>query len=895
MSIAQAHTQPQSADSRTQVVAVRFEHVWNTLGIGTAQPRVSWLVETQVNEWRQISYELETYDERGQLHGTTGRVDADESCLVGWPLAPLVSRQRLAVRVRVWGTAGDVSAWSELVVLEAGLLSPSDWSAQFIAPGWPEDTRTDQPCPFLRRAFVVRPGMVQARLYITALGVYEAEINGVRVGDEILAPGWTSYHHRLCYQTYDVTPLLHEGPNLLGAILGDGWYRGRLAWEHQRNVYGERLALLAQLELSYSDGTSERVISDNTWRATTGPILASSLYDGETYDAQRELAGWSTPEYDDSAWLSVEALERDRSTLSAQVGPPVRCTEVLAPVAVTTSPSGQTIVDFGQNLVGRVRFTVLGEAGQTVTVRHAEVLEDGELCLGPLRSAKATNSYTLRGGEPETWEPRFTFQGFRYISVEGWPGMLRAEQFVARVYHSDMARTGWFACSEPLLNQLHKNVVWSMRGNFLSIPTDCPQRDERLGWTGDIQVFAPTATFLYDCAGFLQSWLQDLALEQQTYRGVVPHVVPNVLGAPVAAAAWSDAAAVVPWVLYQRYGDCGLLEAQYASMCAWVDAVATLTGERHLWDEGFQYGDWLDPSAPPENASQARTSSAIVATAYFARSAALAGATAAVLGREEDAARYGALAAATRAAFVRAYVLPDGQMTSDAETAYALALAFNLLSDAQQRERAAARLQALVAASGYQIATGFVGTPLICDTLTEAGYLIDAYRLLLQRQCPSWLYPVTMGATTIWERWDSLRPDGTINSSGMTSFNHYALGAVADWIHRTVGGLAPAAPGYRQLLIAPRPGGGLTHADVRHHTPYGLAACAWRIADGMLEMTVTVPPNTSAQVLLPGRDGAPVNVGAGTHSWAYPYPSSPAARPAPEEQQTGSARSATNQ
>ena len=855
------------------IAALSFEHRRETLGIGLPQPRLSWVVETGRRDWLQAGYEIEAVGLDGGVRGQTGLVRSDQSVLVPWPFAPLQSRERLAVRVRVEGADGSTSAWSALAPVEAGLLDPADWSAQFVTPGWDEDTSRAQPAPLLRREFQVRAGLAQARLYVTALGVYEAQINGQAVGDHVLDPGWTSYDYRLRYQTFDVTGLLRAGGNTLGAILADGWYRGRLGFGGgRRNIYGNRLALLAQLEIRYADGTLERIVTDESWRAATGPILASSIYDGETYDARLERPGWSAPGYDDAAWSPVVALARDLSTLVAPAGPPVRRIETVAPVSISTSPSGRTLVDFGQNLVGRLRLTVRGEAGATITLRHAEVLEDGELGTRPLRMAAATDHYTLRGGDVETWEPRFTFHGFRYAEVEGWPGELQAEDLRAVVCHSDMERTGWFDCSDPLIDRLHENVVWSMRGNFLDLPTDCPQRDERLGWTGDIAAFAPTAAFLYDSAGFLQSWLADLGAEQQAEGGVVPIVVPNILDRPpFPAAAWGDAATIVPWVLYQRFGDAGILADQFASMRAWVDVVAASAGEHHLWDTGFQFGDWLDPAAPPDRPAQARTPPSLVATAYFARSAELVGQAAQVLGRAEDAARYGGLAAAVRAAFAAEYITPAGRLLRDSTTAYALALSFALLPEETQRRHAGRRLAELARASGYHISTGFVGTPLICDALCSVGEGDAAYRLLLQRDCPSWLYPVTMGATTIWERWDSMLPDGAINPGEMTSFNHYALGAVADWLQRTVGGLAPAAPGYRRLEMRPRPGGGLTRARARHQTPYGPAECAWRIEQGQIVVEAVVPANTRAQVMLPGREDSVGEVGSGTYRWAYPY------------------------
>ncbi|MBL8094316.1 MAG: glycoside hydrolase family 78 protein [Anaerolineales bacterium] len=832
---------------------------------------MSWTIETEAPNWRQAAYEIQAHGADGAARGQTGRSESDQSVLIPWPFAPLVSRERVSVRVRVWGADGSASAWSEPLALEAGLLAPDDWSARFVTPDWDEDPAQVHPAPFVRRAFTLRAGIRSARLYITALGLYEAQLNGQVVGDSVLAPGWTVYDRRLRYQTYDVTGLLVEGRNALGAILGDGWFRGRLGFGGgHSNIYGERLALLAQLEVEYADGSRERIVTDDSWRATTGPIRMSGLYDGETYDARLELPGWSTPGCADTAWRGTRVVEWDLKTLEAPLGPPMRRIETIAPVSITASPSGKTLVDFGQNLVGRLSIRVRGAAGQTVTLRHAEVLEHAELGTRPLRYAKATDRYTLKGDGVETWEPRFTFHGFRYVEVQDWPGVLEAADLSAVVIHSDLERTGWFETSDAMLNQLHANVVWGMRGNFLDVPTDCPQRDERLGWTGDLEVFSPTASFLFDSSGFLQSWLRDLAVEQAKSGGAVPHVVPNVLGNSAAgAAAWADAATIVPWVLYQRFGDVGILTDQFESMRAWVDHVAEIAGEGRLWNKGFQFGDWLDPTAPSDRPAQARTDKAIVASAYFVRSADLVAQTAAVLGRVADERRYRTLAAEARAAFAREYVTAAGRMMNDAETAYALALAFDLLPTAEQRQRAGQRLAELARESGYRIRTGFVGTPLMCDALCSAGQYVAAYRLLLQRECPSWLYPITMGATTIWERWDSMLPDGSINPGEMTSFNHYALGAVADWMHRTIGGLTATEPGYRRLAIRPRPGGGITSCRTEHRTPYGRVAVAWAIDAGTFNVDVVVPPNTSAEVTLPG--AAAVIVGSGVYHWSVPY------------------------
>lgn len=883
--------------SHATISGVRVEHSSGSIATGVACPRLSWTVEPGAPGWFQGGYQVQAMGRDGLQRGDTGWVESGESVLVPWPYAPLSSREQVRVRVRARARDGERTGWSHWHAVESGLLHPEDWSARFITPNWDEDASRLQPCPHLRCEFDLRAPVVRGRLYITALGVYEAVLNGRVVGDHVLAPGWTSYDHRLRYQTFDVTADLREGPNALGAILGDGWYRGRLGFEGGcRNIWGNRLAVLAQLEVEYANGTVEVIATDERWRAATGPILASDLYDGETYDARLERPGWGEAGYSDADWVGVQLVERDLSTLVTPTGPPVRRIECLPPASITTSPSGATIVDFGQNVVGRLRITVQGDAGQTVTLRHAEVLESGELCTRPLRLADATDRYTLRGVGEEVWEPRFTFHGFRYAEVDGWPGALKPENICAVVCHSDLERTGWFDCSEPLVNRLHENIVWSMRGNFVDLPTDCPQRDERLGWCGDIQLFAPTACFLYDVAGLLTSWLADLAAEQGP-DGHVPAIVPNIFGALVAegasegrhyptivtsilndppTAVFGDAAVILPWVLYQRYGDTGILETQYECMCKWVDLVNSLAGESRLWNTGFQYGDWIDPAAPPDRPWESRTDRFLVATAYFARSAELVALAARTIGKTEDEKYYGELAEEVRSAFDAEYISPFGRLVSDSATAFGLALQFGLLREQSRRRRAGERLAELIREGDYRISTGFVGTPLIADALCSVGEYEAAYRLLMQRKCPSWLYPVTMGASTVWERWDSLCPDGSVLPHEISlSFNHYALGAVADWLHRRVAGLALGAPGFRRLEICPQPGGGLTRARARHRTPYGLAETAWSIVGEAFELEVVVPPNVSATVTVPFSDGPPVDVGPGSHRWTTRFPASP--------------------
>jgi alpha-L-rhamnosidase len=833
--------------------APRFDHhdAGPVLGIGTATPRLSWTMPSAEPDYEQRSYRVEVRLESDEPQVST--VESAEQLLVDWPAAPLRSRQRAEVRV-----AANDGEWSEPAVVEAGLLDPSDWTARFISPAG--IARLEQPAPVLTGRLTVPGDVARARLYITAHGLYEAELNGQRVGDQQLTPGWTSYDHRLRYQTYDVTDLLRDGENRLDVLLGNGWYRGRLGFRGQRAVYGDRLALLAQLEVTTADGQVHVLASgDGSWTARESQVVADDLYDGQHTDLRRAT---------DGAESGVEEIPADLGRLVAPDGPPVRITDVLPAVEVTRQ-GDKTLIDFGQNVVGWVRLTVRGRAGQQVTLRHAEVLEHGELGVRPLRTAKATDSWILAGDGEVTLEPTLTFHGFRYAEVTG--AEVDAERIHAVVVGSDLARTGWFESSSELLNRFHENVVWGMRGNFLDVPTDCPQRDERLGWTGDIQVFAPSASFLFNAAGFLTNWLADLAVDQQK-DGSVPFVIPDVIRQPgPAATAWGDAATLVPWVIYQRFGDVGILRRQLPSMRAWVDKMADLAGPDLLWSGGFQFGDWLDPTAPPDNPFQAKADPDVIATAHFARSAEVVARAAELIGDTDTAGRYGELAARVREAFAREYVTGGGRVLSDSATAYGLALQWALLPGAEQRRHAGERLADLVRTAGFRISTGFVGTPLMTDALTDAGQPELAYRLLLQTGCPSWLYSVTMGATTVWERWDSMLPDGSINPGQMTSFNHYALGAVADWMHRRVAGLAPGAPGYRELDVRPVPGRGLTSAAARHLTPYGEAKVAWQRRDGRLTLEVTVPVGVTATVLVPG-ESEPATVRHGEHRWEVADP-----------------------
>jgi alpha-L-rhamnosidase len=753
------------------------------------------------------------------------------------------------------------------------------WQAAMITPDEDFDG-----APLLRKEFQLAEGhgaVARATLRATAFGIYGAFINGVSVGDDVLSPGWSSYEWRLRFRSYDVTSLV--GPStVIGVELGNGWYRGRLAWHGMSGLYGQELGFFGQLDIEFADGYIQSIASDSSWQSGPSSTTANDLYDGQTIDARRNQPGWTEPNFDAgdsnaSSWAGVHTVEFDVDRLAEPVGPPVVRADVLKPVRIFTSPGGKTLVDFGQNLVGWLRFTVRGEAGHTITVRHAEVLENGELGVRPLRSAKATDTFILSGGE-DFFEPTKTFHGFRYAEITGWPGTLAAEDSLeAVVVHSVLERTGTFECSNELVNQLHRNIVWGLRGNFLDLPTDCPQRDERLGWTGDIAVFAPTAAFLYDVKGFLQDWLLDLAAEQRAQDGLVPITVPDALKycpqppefpAPESSALWSEASVWVPWALWEAYGDDTVLRNQYESMASHTRRVEGLLSSTGLWDTGFQFGDWLDPDADPDKPWDAKADTGVVATTCMFRTASITAKTARLLGHQADAEYFEQLAARVQASFLEHYVAADGTIHSDCTTVYALAIAFGILPGVDQVAFAGERLAELVRKNNYRVSTGFAGTPFITGALTDTGHSEEAYRLLLEEGCPSWLYPVTMGATTVWERWDSILPDGTINPGEMTSFNHYALGAVADWLHKGIGGISPLAPGYSKVRIAPVPGEGIDWAKTSLKTPHGTVRVEWKHDGGALHLEAIVPEGVEADVVLPG--GEHHSVGGGTHRFTAP-------------------------
>jgi alpha-L-rhamnosidase len=855
---------------KPRVTDLLCEYRVNPIGIDEIAPRLSWKLETTKRNTAQTAYEIRVGTNASVTEGrnilwSTGKVISDQSVHVTYAGPALISRQRYVWQVRIWDNNGKASSWSSPGYWEMGLLEKPDWTAQWIHPESDNPEAEVRPSPLLRKSFAINKPVKSARLYITSHGLYESHLNGKRVGDAVLTPGWTSYNKRLQYQVYDVTALLRQGENTAGVILADGWYRGQLGFRNQRNTYGKEVALLFQLELTYVDGSNDMIISDDSWRSSVGPLQMAEIYHGETYDARLEKAGWNLNGFNDGGWLGVRATPLSKEILVATVNEPIRKHEIFKPVRIFKTPKGETVVDFGQNLVGWVRFRAKGQRGQTITIRHAEVLDkEGNFYTANLRVAKATITYALKGDEPESYEPRFTFMGFRYANIEGYPGPLTADDVEAVTLYSDMTPTGTFECSDPLVNQLQHNIQWGQKGNFLDVPTDCPQRDERLGWTGDAQVFSRTATFNMNVAAFFTKWLKDLAADQ-VGDGRVPFVIPNVLGENASASAgWADAATIIPWNMYLAYGDSRILANQYHSMKSWVDYMARAMNKDNLWNTGFHFGDWLFYRPFDDNDGRsAVTDKYLIAQSFFIYSTKLVIRTAGVLGKKDDVEHYTALLKKISDAYINEYITRSGRLVSGTQTAYVLALQFDLLPESQ-RQAAAERLVKNIEQYGNHLTTGFLGTPYLCHVLTRYGYTDVAYTLLFQDTYPSWLYPVKMGATTIWERWDGIKPDSTFQTPGMNSFNHYAYGAIGDWMYRTIAGIDTdeSHPGYKQIRISPEPGGRLTYAKAELKSLYGPIISAWKIESGIMKVDITIPPNSRAAVTLPNGAGQSISEGS---------------------------------
>lgn len=868
--------------------SLRCEYQTDPIGIGSPRPRFCWRLGDERPGAIQAASQVLVASHpslldagRGDLWDP-GRVESAANAQVAYAGCDLASRQRAWWKVRSFDRDDAPSPWSDPASFEMGLLGRQDWTAAWIAAPSFGSSSSSAPVPVLRRELCIERPVARARLYVTALGLYEVSIGGRRVGDHQLAPGWTDYRRRVRYQAHDVTDHLVQGVNVIDALLADGWYCGFIGLRGAREGYGRRPALLAQLEIVHDDDTPLRVCSDAEWRWQPSALLAADLMQGESVDLRRDL--------DPAAWSPVDPLDPPDLALDAMVGPPVRVVRELAPVSGPVAVPGgafgvRWVFDLGQNMVGRVRLRMRGKAGATVRVRHAEMLNpDGSLYTANLKGAAATDTFTLAGsGGVETLEPRFTFHGFRYVEVSGSFARDAIEELTGVVLCSDMGRTGEFECSDPALDRLQRNIEWGQRGNFLDVPTDCPQRDERLGWTGDAQVFVRTAAFNMDVAGFFTKWLRDLE-DAQAPDGRIPCVAPAPPGAIFindvdGGPAWGDAVVVCPWTIWRCYGDERILEERWSSMTRYVDYLVDrfpdgirADPERDPWG-GF--GDWcaLDGSVRRESRIGA-TPKDLIGTAFLARSARLLAEMARVLDRSEDEERYAELADRVREAFRRRFVTPDGLVVGNTQTSYVLPLHFDLL-EPREREVSGAALARNVELHGH-LTTGFVGTPHLLQALTSIGRLDLAYRLLLRREYPGWLFPVVEGgATTIWERWNGWTKEEGFFDPDMNSFNHYAYGAVGEFLYGTVAGLeldaGREAAGWRRARIAPRPPvhAGLPElpllkrARAALETQHGRWSVEWRIEEERFRLELRVPPGCTARLELP--DGSSEEVAAGLH------------------------------
>ena len=845
------------ASDLPELTNLRTEYKINPLGIDATHPRFSWEILSGKRNFKQKAYQIRASEsEKELLKGKgllwdSGKILSDQSNQVVYNGTALKSGQRIYWQVKIWDKDGSESNWSKTSYWEMGLLKAEDWQAEWIEPELEETENNYNACPMLRSEFYIKKPVKSARAYVTSHGLYEFQINGDKAGDQLFTPGWTSYNKRLQYQTYDITENIQQGRNVLGVILGDGWYRGPLTWDKKQNNYGKKPGLLLQVNITYKDGTTEIIKSGSAWKSAKGPILMSEIYDGETYDAWLEKDGWDKPGFDDKDWSDVVEKQYSKEILTASADPVIRVTQTIKPIKEFKSPNGDLVFDMGQNMVGWVQFKLKGSAGDKINLRHAEVLDkDGNIYTANLRRAQQKVEYIFKGNDIEKFRPHFTFQGFRYVAVTDYPGEISLNDISGEVIHSDMTPTGSFECSDSLVNQLQRNIQWGLRGNFLGIPTDCPQRDERLGWTGDAEVFAPTACFNMDAASFYTKWMKDFIADQYE-DGRIPDVIPNILSNNGGAAGWADAAVIVPWTVYQNYGDTRILETQYESMKAWIKYLKKNAGDSYIWKKAVGYGDWLAFATTASDYPGATTDKDLIGTAYFYHSTSLLQKIALILGKKQDAEEYSDLMKNIKNAFQKEFITQTGRLASNTQTAYALALDFELIPE-NLIATTAKRLADDVANFGH-LTTGFLGASRISRVLTDNGYTDLAYMLLFRKKYPSWLYPVTKGATTIWERWDGIKPDGSFQNDGMNSFNHYAYGAVGKWLYSSVAGIEtdPDRPGYKNIIVNPHITKELKFAKAEYHSIYGMISSGWRNENDSVMFDIQIPPNTTADVLMP--------------------------------------------
>ncbi len=839
-----------------KIVDMKCNRIVNPLGFNLDQLRLSWIVESGTAKTQLASAVKIALDEGFQqiVDDSGRRTDIDS---IGYsPDLQLEPCTRYFWQVQVWTDIGEVI--SPVAWFETGKMD-QPWHGQWISP----DSDDTSIIPLLRGKFNVAKQVEEARLYVCGLGLYEAEINGGKVGDEYLTPNCNSYDNWIQYQTYDVTHQLVVGTNVIGAILADGWYKGRFTYKKdKREIYGDRLGFLCELAIKYSDGTSEIVGSDQTWKYQHSHIISSSIYDGEIQDANKYISGWSTAACSDENWLEVRLLDIGYDRLEARLSLPVKIKEEIKPVKLIHTPKDEVVLDMGQNMVGWLRFSLNAPQGEKIYLQFGEALQDGCFSQENLRAAKAEFTY-ISDGKPALVEPHFTFYGFRYVKVQGWSGEINLADFTGCVVYSDLEITGEIETSNPLVNRLFQNALWGQKGNFLDVPTDCPQRNERMGWTGDAQMFSGTACFNMDCDAFFTKYLYDLALEQKSLGGMVPHFVPTFAMAEGGSAAWADAATIIPWNVYLHYGNKAILAKQFESMKAHVDYIKSKDDGSRLWNSGFHYGDWLALDGQGEFSRPGGTPTDLIATAFYAYSAGIVAKAAAVLGKTDIAQEYEALSNEVKEAFCDEFLTPRNRIVGNTQTAYILALFMDLIPETS-RARVIELLVENLAANNNYLKTGFVGTPYLCRVLSENGHNDLAYQLLLNEEFPSWLYAVKLGATTIWERWNSLLPDGKFGELGMNSLNHYVYGSIAEWMYRNMCGINPVeeAPGFRKVRLTPQPDQSLEFAKAIVKTAAGVYESGWRYQDDRIIFEFVIPFNREAEFVIPHANPSELQINA---------------------------------
>jgi len=822
-----------------KITEILTEYRKNPIGIDIEKPRFSWKLESEANDVIQEAYQIAVKN-GGNITWDSGKIESNQSVLVEYSGEKLLPMTKYTVNVITWDNQSESASSSSS--FETGLMGKI--RATWITHELPDD---EQACPVFKKEFTCKKEIASARIYSTSLGIYDLELNGKRVLDEYFSPGWTSYNNRLQYQTYDVIEYLKES-NEIKATVANGWYKGNLAYEKRINIYGNKAAVLLELHITYSDDTKDIIMTDGSWMYATGEVRYSEIYHGETIDKT----------YEPAEWFYAHTYDHGKDVIVAQESEPVRIVKRIPAKELITTPKGETVIDFGQNLTGFVEFVCEFDKGTEIVLKHAEVLDnEGNFYLDNIRAAKATDRF-ITSGKMDIYRPRFTFHGFRYVLIKGIKKKIDISSMRACVLHTDMKETGSFECSNELVNQLQHNIQWGQRGNFLDIPTDCPQRDERLGWTGDAQVFASTAAYNFNTALFFAKWLKDLAADQGK-NGEVPFVVPDALirkdGKVPSSAAWGDAAVIIPWTIYRAYGDRKILEDQYESMTAWVDYLAAEAGSLYLWKTGSHFGDWLGLDMEQYftyqkfciDAATGSTDKYYIASAFFAYSTEIMEKTAEELGKHDDGRKYKRLHKNIVKAFQNEYITPNGRLVCETQTGMLLALKFNLVNE-RHRELIAERLVNNIKRHNMQMVTGFVGASYLCPVLTEAGYHDIAGELLLQTKYPSWLYPVTKGATTIWERWNGIKPDGSFENPEMNSFNHYAYGAIGDWLYRKLLGISEIKPGYKEIKISPMPISGIEFMEGSYETPYGKVSVSWKRKEDAFEIDVNIPVNTQARI-----------------------------------------------